>query len=207
MEFGPKHRTDENVVTLTESVNRMRSIIDSLLLFAQVGHAEIEIDPIKMRDLAEQVKRSLKHEIEAKSATVTVEGDDWPTALGHEPWVEQVSSNYLSNALKYGGMPPKIVLRWSMGSHGDPEFWAQDNGPGLTEAQCDKVFREFERLDGAKSQEGHGLGLSIVRRIVEKLNGKVGLESVPGQGSRFYFTLKAESGLRKGDEASVALPG
>jgi signal transduction histidine kinase len=66
----------------------MRSIIDSLLLFAQVGHAEIEIDPIKMRDLAEQVKRSLKHEIEAKSATVTVEGDDWPTALGHEPWVE-----------------------------------------------------------------------------------------------------------------------
>ena len=94
-----------------------------------------------------------------------------------------------------------------MGSHGDPEFWAQDNGPGLTEAQCDKVFREFERFDGAKSQEGQGLGLSIVRRIVEKLDGKVGLESAPGQGSRFYFTLKAESGLRKGDEASVALPG
>ena len=122
MEFGPEHRTDQNVVTLTESLNGMRSIIDSLLLFAQVSHAEIEIDPIKMRDLAEQVKRSLKHEIEAKSATVTVKGDDWPTALGHEPWVEKVWSNYLSNALKYGGMPPKIVLGCSMGSHGDPEF-------------------------------------------------------------------------------------
>ena len=53
MEFGPEHRTDQNVVTLTESLNGMRSIIDSLLLFAQVSHAEIEIDPIKMRDLAE----------------------------------------------------------------------------------------------------------------------------------------------------------
>ncbi|MDA7666117.1 hypothetical protein N8652_00575 [bacterium] len=53
MEFGPEHRTDENIATLTESATRMRSTIDSLLLFAQVGHAEIEIDPIKMRDLAE----------------------------------------------------------------------------------------------------------------------------------------------------------
>lgn len=204
MEFGEEYRTDENVATLTESANRMRSIIDSLLLFAQVGNAEAEINPIQMRDLAEQVKRGLKHEIEARGAEVIVEGEDWPVAQGHESWVEQVWANYLSNALKYGGSPPKVTLGWSMGSDGDPHFWVQDNGPGLTEAQCAMVFREFKRLDQAKSEEGHGLGLSIVRRIVERLDGKVGLESALGQGSRFYFSLKAAaSGVRESEEAAV----
>ena len=210
MSFGEEHRSDENVDTLTESANRMRSIIDSLLLFAQVGNAEAQIDPIPMRGLAEQVKRGLKHEIDARQAEVTVIDGEWPVALGHEPWVEQVWVNYVSNALKYGGEPPKIRLGWSDGRDGDLVFWVEDNGPGLTKEQCDMVFCEFKRLDVAKSEEGHGLGLSIVHRIIERLGGKVGLESEPGTGSRFYFTLKVapRSALREGSAASseVALP-
>jgi two-component system sensor histidine kinase/response regulator len=71
-------------------------------------------------------------------------------------------------------------------------FWVRDNGPGLTPEQQARLFAPFTRLDRVRAQ-GHGLGLSIVRRIVEKLGGSVGVESsgVPGQGSVFYFTLPA----------------
>ena len=212
MSFGPDYRTDENVATLSEAAERMRCIIDSLLLFAQVGNAEAEIVPIEMLPLVEQVKRGIRHEIEARHAEVIIEGNDWPTIDGHESWVEQVWANYISNALKYGGTPPKIVLGWTMGSDGVPEFWVKDNGQGLTTAQSEMVFREFKRLDEAKGEEGHGLGLSIVRRIVERLGGRVGLESTPGNGSRFYFTLKASTPvddlpLRETSGSEMALPG
>jgi two-component system sensor histidine kinase/response regulator len=82
-------------------------------------------------------------------------------------------------------------------------FWVQDNGPGLsTEAQA-RLFTPFTRLDQVHVQ-GHGLGLSIVRRIVEKLGGQVGVESRPGQGSRFYFTLPlGEEGTRPAERREV----
>ena len=69
-------------------------------------------------------------------------------------------------------------------------FWVRDNGPGLTAEEQDLLFTEFTRLHQSRI-EGHGLGLSIVQRIVEKLGGQVGVDSVVGQGSLFYFTLPA----------------
>jgi signal transduction histidine kinase len=71
-------------------------------------------------------------------------------------------------------------------------FWVRDNGPGLSEEAQSKLFAEFTRLEQTRAK-GHGLGLSIVRRIVDKLGGDVGVESFDGQGSTFWFTLPAES--------------
>jgi two-component system, sensor histidine kinase and response regulator len=68
------------------------------------------------------------------------------------------------------------------------KFWVADNGVGLTPEQQQQLFTPFERLHNVRA-DGHGLGLSIVRRILEKLGGEAGVESVPGEGSRFYFTL------------------
>jgi two-component system sensor histidine kinase/response regulator len=67
-------------------------------------------------------------------------------------------------------------------------FWVRDNGPGIPEDAQTKLFVEFSRLDAVRA-EGHGLGLSIVRRIIERLGGRVGVESQSGEGSLFYFTL------------------
>jgi signal transduction histidine kinase len=72
---------------------------------------------------------------------------------------------------------------------GQVRFWVKDNGNGLTPEQQAKLFTPFSRLSEHTKVEGHGLGLSIVQRIAEKLKGSVGLESAPGQGSLFYFTL------------------
>ena len=92
--------------------------------------------------------------------------------------------------MKYGGRPPRIELGSSKGDEGMVRFWIQDNGAGLTAEQQRELFTPFTRLSQVRL-EGHGLGLSIVQRIVERLGGQVGVESdgVPGQGSTFYFTL------------------
>jgi signal transduction histidine kinase len=115
---------------------------------------------------------------------------EWPPVSGYAPWVEEVWVNYLSNALKYGGRPPRIELGAQPQPDGMVRFWIHDNGSGLTPADQARLFAPFTRLNRARGI-GHGLGLSIVRRIVEKLGGQVGVESQPGQGSTFFFTLPA----------------
>jgi two-component system sensor histidine kinase/response regulator len=113
-------------------------------------------------------------------------------ALGYGPWVEAVWTNYLSNALKYGGRPPKVTLGATEMGNGWIRFSVVDNGPGLSQEEQARLFVPFERLHQARS-EGHGLGLSIVQRIVKKLGGQVGVESTgeAGEGCEFYFTLPA----------------
>jgi signal transduction histidine kinase len=112
----------------------------------------------------------------------------WLTAVGYAPWIEEVWINYLSNALKYGGRPPHMIVGTTEQENGMVQFWVQDNGPGLSADSQSRLFTPFERLDQI-SLEGHGLGLSIVHRIITKLEGKVGLESEVGRGSRFWFSL------------------
>jgi signal transduction histidine kinase len=95
--------------------------------------------------------------------------------------------NYVSNALKYGGRPPRVELG-ATPQDGVVRFWVRDNGAGLTAEDQERLFTEFTRLHQVRA-EGYGLGLSIVRRIIEKLGGDVGVESEVGKGSTFYFTL------------------
>ena len=90
--------------------------------------------------------------------------------------------------MKYGGRPPRIELGAIDGSDGTITFWVKDNGPGLSQEDQSRLFTPFTRLDKV-SAKGYGLGLSIVRRIMEKLGGKASVESALGLGSRFCFTL------------------
>ena len=96
--------------------------------------------------------------------------------------------NYISNAIKYGGNPPRVVLGSTPLDDGMVCFWVRDNGEGIPPVKHDLLFNQFSRLNESLGQ-GHGLGLSIVRRIVERLGGEVSFDSVLGQGSEFSFTL------------------
>ncbi|MCK4449343.1 MAG: HAMP domain-containing histidine kinase, partial [Anaerolineae bacterium] len=107
---------------------------------------------------------------------------------GYPLWVEEVWANYLSNAIKYGGQPPRVELGATVQADGYVCFWVRDNGDGIPPEERAHLFTPFTRLDRTRAQ-GHGLGLSIVRRIVEKLGGQVGVESEMGRGSVFTFTL------------------
>ena len=112
----------------------------------------------------------------------------WPVALAYGPWVEQVWVNYLSNAIKYGGRPPRVDLGATGQANGMVRFWVRDNGPGLTPEEQARLFTPFTQL-AQVPVKGHGLGLSIVRRIVEKFRGQIGVESEEGRWSVFTFSL------------------
>lgn len=191
-EFTEKEH-HEYLSHLEQSSRKMSSIIDELLLLATVRNAEVKVMPLNMAAIVSETQVRLSTMIETFHAEVIV-ASHWPTVLGYGPWIEEVWVNYLSNALKYGGRPPQIRLGATLLTEGMVRFWIQDNGAGLTDEQKKRLFTPFTRLNQI-NVAGHGLGLSIVRRIVEKLNGQVGVESNVGQGSIFFFTLPSQPGL------------
>jgi len=166
---------------------KMGNIIDELLLLTELREVEARLGPLDMASVVAEAQQRLARMIEEYQAEITLP-DTWPVALGYSPWVEEVWVNYLSNALKYGGRPPRVELGATEQADGMVRFWVSDNGPGLTPEEQARLFTPFTRLD-QDCAKGHGLGLSIVQRIVEKLGGQVGIESEVGQGSVFTFSL------------------
>ena len=166
---------------------KMDHIIQELLLLSTLREANvIKIEPLDMADILDEAKIRLTALQEEKQAIITYP-ESWPTAKGYAPWIEAVWTNYLSNAIKYGGKPPKIELGATLLDNDTAKFWVHDNGAGLTLEEQNQLFTPFERLTQSKIG-GHGLGLSIVQRIVNRLDGEVGVES-NGEGSLFFFTL------------------
>jgi signal transduction histidine kinase len=115
--------------------------------------------------------------------------------VGYGPWVEEVWTNYLSNAILYGGrpdltpsLPPHVEAGGVVQPDGLVRFWVRDNGRGLAPEDMQQLFVAFNR-PGQKPLLGHGLGLAIVRHIVERLGGQVSAVSTLGEGSTFFFTL------------------
>ncbi len=175
--------------TILRNGHKMVNIIDELLLLASTRKEEVAVSRINMGEIAEEVQHRLSFVIEEYKAEI-VTPSEWPTAFGYGPWVEEVLTNYVSNAMKYGGQPPRVELGATVLGDGMVKFWVHDNGRGLTPKHQAKLFIPFTRLNQVRVQ-GHGLGLSIVQRIVEKLGGKVAVESegIAGKGSIFSFTL------------------
>lgn len=179
---------------IEQSGYQINTIIDELLLLAELHKSDVKTTPLNMVHIVAESISRLADSIKATQAEIDwPDGSAWPAAWGHGPWVEQVWTNYLSNALKYGSTPiatPCIELGATLQPDSMVRYWVRDHGPGIAPAIQSSLFVPFERLNQVQPG-GHGLGLSIVRRIVEKLGGWVGVESRLGEGSTFYFTLPA----------------
>ncbi len=172
---------------IAQAGRKMSEIIDSLLLLAKVSQQEVKQTPLNMAEIITQVQYRLAPFIKQAQGEISLP-KTWPVAQGYAPWVEEIWVNYLSNGLKYSGQPPRLELGANVNNN-MIRFWVHDNGPGLSVPDQEKLFQPFMRLSQTQMKEGHGLGLSIVRRIVEKMGGEVGIESQLGQGCLFYFTL------------------
>jgi signal transduction histidine kinase len=185
---------DTELLQLTEPINRMAikmsHIIDGMLLLASASkQKEVVLQSLDMAAIVREVEERLVRMIDESQAEI-VKPSAWPEAWGYGPWVEEVWTNYISNAVRYGGDPLRVELGATPRADGMVRFWVRDNGAGLSPKAQSQLFTPFTRLDEA-SGDGYGLGLSIVKRIVERLGGEVGVESegVPGRGSTFSFTL------------------
>lgn len=199
-------QVEQSLQTIVRTGHKMVNIVNELLLLASVRKMdEVSMTGLDMAAIIAGARERLI-DLAAESHAEIQLPQTWPSVISYAPWVEEVWVNYLSNALKYGGRPkegilPSIELGFTLPEDAlsiadadiqNPKsaicFWVRDNGPGLLPEQCAGLFVEFTRLDQARA-EGHGLGLSIVKRIVEKLGGQVGVESQVGDGSTFWFTL------------------
>jgi len=185
----------EMIAILRRHSQSMNSIIEELLLLAGIRQMDdIPLIPLDMGEIVALAQERFLLLIEEHCAEISLP-DAWPGALGYAPWIQEVWANYLSNAIKYGGnpaeaIPPRLQLGWDAlsATPGFIRFWVRDNGPGLTPAEQARLFTPFTRLNQVRIK-GHGLGLSIVQRIVTKFGGQVGVESEIGCGSNFWFTL------------------
>lgn len=186
----PAEQLEKILQTILQGGRKMNNIVDELLLLASVRKEEAHRVPLDMGRIIADVQRRLDYMIEKYGAEIIILPDSWPVALGYAPWVEEVWANYFSNAIKYGGQPPRLEVGATPQADGSVRFWVRDNGAGLTPDEQDRLFIPFTKLSQVRAK-GHGLGLSIVQGIVEKLGGQVGVESQMGQGSLFYFTLPA----------------
>ncbi len=188
----PRQKLEDLLQRIESTAIEASRIVDGLLLLSQVRKAEAPKEPVDMSTVVANARNRLSETIQEQEAVVIVP-ERWPAALGYGPWLTEVWTNYLSNAVKYGGRPPRVELGAELRPDGMVRFWVRDNGPGVAPEARNRLFvpfGEFGRIPPPKS--GHGLGLSIVLQIVEKLGGEVGVESESGKGSLFYFTLPAD---------------
>ena len=192
IENGPGQSSDEQIKSL-QTINRtaakLNSIIESLMLLAGVRKQEVALERLDMSGIVNEAWMRLSKLAQDENAEIILaDPTAWPLALGYAPWVEEIWINYLSNAIKYGGRPPQIEVGVEAQADGMVRFWVRDNGQGISREDQARLFTPFTRLEQVNIT-GHGLGLSVVRRIADKLGGSVGVESEPGHGSTFYFTL------------------
>ena len=186
-----EEKRQEILSTITRTAYKMSRIVDELLLLSGVRQMAVKPVPLDMFQVVNEARQRLANEIDNAQANMTAPAT-WPMAMGYASWVEEVWVNYLSNGLKYGGRPSSLALGFTAQADGMIRFWLRDNGPGLSPTEQENLFLPFTKLSQAHTK-GHGLGLSIVRRIVERLGGAVGVESEVGAGSTFWFTLPGVS--------------
>jgi len=199
----PAEERQTFVMEIRRATDKAGAIIEALLLLAGVRLAEgVEFGPVDMAYVVEEAINRVDDRLILDGPEIIVP-DSWPVAWGYGSWIEEIWANYISNAIKYGGQPARVELGWDRLPEGPLRFWVRDNGNGLSSEEQVRLFQPFIRLRPSQA-DGHGLGLSIVQRIAERLGGTVGVESAPGTGSQFFFTLSAapdESSLLPRPEA------
>jgi signal transduction histidine kinase len=168
-------------------VTRMNGLLTGLLRLSRLGRAEFQAELLDMNRVVGEVVRSL--EFASREAGAKVEVSDLPTALGDRIQMGQAFSNLIENAVKYRSPDRTPVIRIT-GRREDKMavYTVEDNGIGIAPEQQQRVFIPFFRAD-ARTDGGEGLGLTIVSRIVERLGGRVWVESELGKGSRFHVVL------------------
>jgi PAS domain S-box-containing protein len=186
---------EEYLTHLRQASRRLGRLIDDLLTLSRTGRVIHTPRPFTWRPVLDTVLRDLSDLIQRKGAAVRVEEPIAPV-VGDQDRVIQLLSNLVSNGLKYNKNPsPEVVIgsREGGGDRGMVTLYVRDNGIGIDRAHHEQIFRIFRRLHHREEFEGTGAGLAICKRIVEAHGGRIWVESEPGQGATFLFTLPAQA--------------
>jgi signal transduction histidine kinase len=211
---GPRQRIErvidedigEALHYLQTAVLRASHIIDALLRLSRVGRIEYRRQKVEVRDVVQRVVDAMQGSIRARHAHVSV--GDLPAVWGDATALEQVFANLVGNAVNY--QDPTRVGRIEIGTTPAPPgvhslriFYVRDNGLGIAAVALPRLFNAFQRLHG-NATAGEGIGLALVRRMVERHGGRVWAESKEGQGTTFYLSLP-EADAQAEESAAVAM--
>ena len=178
---------DEAIGFIKTSIGNMDRLINAVLKLSREGRRQFQPQIVDMNALLDQIVRNVAHRTEELGATVVI--DNLPQAESDRLALEQVFSNLIDNALKYGR--PEAALRIEVSGRANAThvvYDVKDNGRGIDPRDHKRVFELFRR-SGPQDRPGEGIGLAHVRALVRRLGGSIGLQSAPGQGSTFSVTL------------------
>jgi len=172
---------------IVKAAENMNALIGDLLLLSRVGRKFTKVERVDLNDLLEEVISDLKPMIEKSDSEVVV--NELPTIPIQRTWIKQLFMNLIDNGLKFNkSETPRVEVKCSTRAK-DYLFSVHDNGIGIKQQYHRRVFNLFERLNGKEEYEGTGAGLAICKKVVEDFGGRIWVESTPGKGSTFFFTI------------------
>ena len=180
----------EHLDRIVGAVRRMESLLSDLLEYSRVGTRAKAFDRVDLGQVLETVVSNLKAAVEESGATVGWQ--QLPHVSGDDVQLVQLFQNLVANAIKFRGKDAPIVRVGARRQGERWELWVTDNGIGIEPQHFERIFNIFERLHPESAYPGTGIGLAICKRIVERHGGRIRVESEPGKGSTFGFTLPAE---------------
>jgi PAS domain S-box-containing protein len=178
--------TDKYISHIVEGSERMHHLINDLLQYAKAGSHSRPLVQIDVNDIIEKTLANLTFEIQASNAEITV--DRLPMVSADNVQLMQLFQNLVANAIKYRSNTPRIHISAEQKKK-EWIFRVSDNGIGIDPHQFKRIFEVFQRLHTKEEYSGTGIGLAICKKIVERFGGRIWVESKPGEGSTFFFTL------------------
>ena len=174
---------------LCDAAERMDELIHDLLEYGRLGHVELALLKVDPAPVVRKVIFRLNFEIQRRNAQVTL-SDVFPEVRANAEVLEQVLTNLVENAIKFVPLDrcPQIQVRTERRAR-SVRIWIEDNGIGIESQYYERIFGAFETLNSKTPYEGTGIGLAIVKQGMQRMGGEVGVESVPGSGSRFWIEL------------------
>lgn len=189
-----KQEGEKYLEYIGQAARKMEALINDLLELSRIGRLVEKKSRLPFRQLVEESIEALRPQIDAKAIKMKV-GKDLPDVYVDRKRLGQLVDNLLSNAIKYMGKdnPGPYIEVGAENQNGEEVFFVRDNGIGIEERYLNKIFGVFQRLPEAKQiEEGTGIGLTIVKRIVESHGGRIWVTSQPLKGTTFFFTLANE---------------
>ncbi|MGB2727505.1 MAG: ATP-binding protein [Halobacteriota archaeon] len=171
---------------VNEGIERMNTLIEDLLKLSRVGRKFIDVETVDLTELLEEVKADLSARIEERGGEVEV--GKLPTVSTQRVWMKELFTNLIDNGLKFNKSDKPRVEISCDASEKSYSFKVKDNGIGIEEEYLSRIFGVMERLT-PQEYEGTGFGLNICKKVVDKFDGKIWVESKPGEGSTFFFTI------------------
>jgi PAS domain S-box-containing protein len=184
-------KADKYIHYASDGARRMQRLVSDLLAFSRVGSQGRPLAPTSSQRVLKDVIHSLKPLVRAAGATVAFEA--LPMVMADESQLHQLFQNLLSNAIKFRSEAPPHIVVSAVAEGSWWSFSVADNGIGLEMRFAERIFQMFQRLHALGRYEGGGIGLAIAKRIVERHGGRIWVESAPGTGTTFHFTLASEA--------------